>query len=132
MTTTTTHERRTPAAGGWCKSSRSTPNGECVEINFDYPDGLVRIRDSKDRGKGPTISVTGEQWAILLDEFAGTVPAGSNGAVTVETSSSGTTLLRAISDGTTLSFTKAEWEGTPRWRPRPRVRLPRHVCAQDS
>jgi hypothetical protein len=92
MTTTTTHQPRTPAAGAWFKSSRSTPNGECVEINFDYRDGLVRIRDTKDRSEGPTISVTGEQWATLLDELAGTIPAESNGAVAVETSSRGTTL----------------------------------------
>lgn len=106
--TTTAHEPRTPAAGGWFTSSRSNPAGECVEINFDHPGGLVRIRDTKDRGEGPTISVTGQQWTILLSEFAGTVPAGSNGAVTVETSRNGTTLLRALSDGTTLRFTKAE------------------------
>ncbi|MGQ0719111.1 MAG: DUF397 domain-containing protein [Pseudonocardiales bacterium] len=107
--TTKAHESHVFAAGGWFKSSRSGYAGECVEINFDHRDGLVRIRDSKDRGQGPTISVTGEQWTILLGEFAGTVPAGRNGAVTVETKSSGTTLLRAISDGTTLRFTKAEW-----------------------
>jgi hypothetical protein len=75
--TTTTHEPRTPAAGGWFKSSRSGAAGECVEINFDHPDGLVRIRDTKDRGEGPTISVTGEQWAMLLDEFAGIAPQGA-------------------------------------------------------
>jgi Domain of unknown function (DUF397) len=69
--TTTAHEPRTPAAGGWFTSSRSTPFGECVEVNFDYPDGLVRIRDSKDRGAGPTISVTSAQWAIFLGQDHG-------------------------------------------------------------
>ncbi len=107
--TTTTRESRTPASGGWFKSSWSAPAGECVEINFDHRGGLVHIRDTKDRGAGPTISVTGQQWTVLLDEIVGTVPAGSNGAVTVETSRSGTTLLRATSDGTTLRFTTAEW-----------------------
>jgi Domain of unknown function (DUF397) len=68
--TTTAHEPRISAAGGWFKSSRSAAAGECVEINFDHPDGLVRIRDSKDRGEGPTISMTGEQWTLLLSEFA--------------------------------------------------------------
>lgn len=80
--TTTAHEPRAPVAGGWFTPSRSTPMGECVEVTFDHPGGLVRIRDSKDRGEGPTISVTGQQWTILL---------------------------RAISDGTTLRFTKAKW-----------------------
>jgi uncharacterized protein DUF397 len=92
MTTTTMHEPRTPAAGGWFKSSWSGAAGECVEINFDHRDGMVRIRDSKNRGEGPMISVTGEQWAILLDELTGTVPDGSNSAVVVEISSSGTPL----------------------------------------
>lgn len=65
------------AGGGWFKSSRSAAAGECVEVNFDHHDGLVRIRDTKDRGAGPTISVTGEQWAVLLDQLASTVAAGS-------------------------------------------------------
>ncbi|MGH3869608.1 MAG: DUF397 domain-containing protein [Pseudonocardiaceae bacterium] len=79
--TTTTREPGAPAAGGWFTSSRSNPLSECVEVNLDHPDGLVRIRDSKDCGAGPTISVTGEQWATFLDEFAGIAPAGRNGAV---------------------------------------------------
>lgn len=82
----TTHEPRTPAAGGWFKSSRSNPWGECVEVNLEHLDGLVRIRDSKDRGPGPTISVTGEQWATFLDEFASIAPARRNGAVTLASS----------------------------------------------
>ncbi|MGH3830762.1 MAG: DUF397 domain-containing protein [Pseudonocardiaceae bacterium] len=86
MTTPTRKPRI--AAGGWFKSSWSGPAGECVEVNFDHPDGLVRIRDTKDQGAGPTISVTGKQWTTLLDELAGTVAAGSNGAVTVRTSTS--------------------------------------------
>jgi hypothetical protein len=106
---TTAHKPGAPAARGWFKSSHSGAAGECVEINFDQHDGQVHIRDSKDRGDGPTISVTGQQWTIMLDEFTGNLPAGSNGAVTVNTSRSGHTLLRAISDGTTLRFTNAEW-----------------------
>ncbi|MGH3856154.1 MAG: DUF397 domain-containing protein [Pseudonocardiaceae bacterium] len=58
-------------AGGWFKSSWSAPADECVEVNFDHSDGLVRIRDTKDQGAGPTISVTGEQWTVLLDQLAG-------------------------------------------------------------
>jgi hypothetical protein len=84
--TATTREPRAPAAGGWFTSSRSNPLSECVEVNLEHPDGLVRIRDSKDRGAGPTISVTGEQWATFLDEFAGIAPAGRNGAVTLASS----------------------------------------------
>ncbi|MGH3753788.1 MAG: DUF397 domain-containing protein [Pseudonocardiaceae bacterium] len=75
--TTTAHEPRTPAADGWFTSSGSNPLSECVEINFDHPHGLVRIRDTKDRGAGPTISVTGQQWTILLDELAASSPPGA-------------------------------------------------------
>ncbi|MGH3973985.1 MAG: DUF397 domain-containing protein, partial [Pseudonocardiaceae bacterium] len=51
------------------KSSRSSGGANCVEINLTHPD-LVRIRDSKDRGSGPTITVTPRQWATLLDQIA--------------------------------------------------------------
>lgn len=33
--TTTAHEPRAPAAGGWFTSSRSNSLGECVEVTFD-------------------------------------------------------------------------------------------------
>jgi hypothetical protein len=80
MTTTPTREPRTPAVGGWFKSSWSSYTGECVEIKFDHPDGLVHIRDSKDRGTGPVISVTSTQRAILLDELTTPSTLRSSGA----------------------------------------------------
>lgn len=70
--TTTTHEPRAPADGGWFTSSRSNPLSECVEVNLEHPDGLVRIRDSKDCGAGPTISgsttlrVSKAEWRAFL------------------------------------------------------------------
>lgn len=62
-----------PASAGWRKSSRSAANANCVEANLTHPD-LVYIRDSKDRGTGPTITVTTRQWATLLDQIATTTP----------------------------------------------------------
>ena len=62
-----------PAPAGWRKSSRSSGCANCVEINLSQPD-LVHIRDSKERGTGPTIAVTHRQWATLLDQIASSTP----------------------------------------------------------
>jgi hypothetical protein len=60
-----------PASAGWRKSSRSSGGANCVEVNLTQPD-LIRIRDSKDRGSGPTITVTPRQWATVIDHIAST------------------------------------------------------------
>ncbi|MGH3774719.1 MAG: DUF397 domain-containing protein [Pseudonocardiaceae bacterium] len=62
-----------PASAGWCKSTRSAANANCVEVNLTHPD-LVHIRDSKSRGTGPTITVPPRQWATLLDQIVATTP----------------------------------------------------------
>nr|WP_296071124.1 DUF397 domain-containing protein [uncultured Actinoplanes sp.] len=48
---------------GWKKSSRSA-QGNCVEVNLDGED--VLIRDTKDR-QGPVIAVSKDAWQAFLD-----------------------------------------------------------------
>lgn len=55
------HTNRTYTA--WRKSTRSSPNGQCVEVGF--APGMTGIRDTKDRGYG-TLSVSADAWTAFL------------------------------------------------------------------
>lgn len=48
----------------WFKSTRSQPNGDCVEIAHLAADS-VGVRDSKDP-KGPALVFSGDQWDRFL------------------------------------------------------------------
>jgi Domain of unknown function (DUF397) len=91
---------------GWFKSSYSNGSGACVEVKLD-PD-RVMIRDSKDRGHGPIITVTPTQWRIFIDELTGQAPATPDGALTATVSRGGTVQLADAHDKV-LTFTPREW-----------------------
>lgn len=105
----TSHWSAGVPAGAWFKSSFSYPNGnQCVEVFFD--NDLVHIRDSKNRGVGPVLSVPAREWTTFLEEVAGRAPAGSNTVIRVMRHVDGGASLRThLAHGCTLSYTSAEW-----------------------
>ena len=49
----------------WVKASRSGQTQECVEQRRNS--GAVEVRDTKDRGTGPTLRFTEAEYAAWLD-----------------------------------------------------------------
>lgn len=95
-------------ATGWFKSSFSNPSQECVEAFFDTD--LVHIRDSKDCGVGPVLTVPAVHWAGVLDEVAGRARAGSGTVIQVMIDADGGASLRARrTPDTVLFYTPGEW-----------------------
>lgn len=48
------------------KSTFSNPSGDCVEVARGTDD-VIRVRDSKDKGTGLTLSFTPAEWRAFLE-----------------------------------------------------------------
>jgi hypothetical protein len=53
------------AMASWYKSSASSYNGNCVEVSH-LRDGLVAVRDTKDKSSGPALIFTQPEWDAFL------------------------------------------------------------------
>lgn len=88
------------------KSSYSGQGTNCVEV---APAAVgVLLRDTKDRGTGPVIAFTPQQWAAFLAEVATDRVPGANGCVEVIRTDTGVQMLATASD-VRLRFTQSEW-----------------------
>ncbi|WP_216209720.1 DUF397 domain-containing protein [Amycolatopsis aidingensis] len=105
----TSTTRRSSVVGAWFKSTFSNPDGnQCVEVFFDTD--LIHIRDSKDCGAGPILTIAARHWATFLDEVAGDAPAGTSTVIQITIDADGGASLRALrTPNKTLSYTPGEW-----------------------
>jgi hypothetical protein len=105
---------RTPglAPGRWVKARRSNDATGCVEVRVD--DGVYRLRDTKDLGRGPVLSFTAEEWHAVRDALLA-APVGLDrlvemAGVQLAVHSDGRLTLRQPCDGARLRFTAFEVE----------------------
>lgn len=94
-------------ATGWFKSSFSNPALNCVEVCFDHE--WVHIRDTKDHGNGPTITLPVGRWSEFLTEAMDHVPDGGSHTVIIDSKLDGGTHLRTPGSEIILAYTASEW-----------------------
>jgi hypothetical protein len=56
-----------PSAPTWHKSSHSGNNGSCVEHSRDLVPGAQAVRDTKQRGQGPVLIISSDQWRAFVN-----------------------------------------------------------------
>lgn len=93
-----------PCRAGWFTSSYTNNGGACVQVRFDGAD--VLLADSKDRGSGPVITLSGPEWEGFVAAALGAPPATATAAITP---TAGGGRVVTAKDGTTLTYTAAEW-----------------------
>jgi hypothetical protein len=89
----------------WFTSSYSNEGNGCVQVRFDGPDVLVA--DSKQRGAGPVIRVSGATWEAFVAAVLGESSNADAALRATPAPPGGCTVTAA--DGTTLEFTAVEW-----------------------
>jgi uncharacterized protein DUF397 len=104
VTTSARHQARPHA--DWFKSSFSPSQSGCVEVRFTGT--TVQVRDTKDHGTGPVLSIDIATWPGFIAEVNGTAAPGSNHALRIEHLPAGTR-LHSIDGTTTLTYTDDEW-----------------------
>lgn len=103
-----THTWSLSPVTGWFKSSFSNPSQDCVEVNLEGD--VVRLRDTKDRGTGPVITVAAQHWPGFIAEALGRAEAGSNRAVRIQPAADGSVQLHALDCDVALGYTSSEWK----------------------
>ncbi|GAA1242800.1 hypothetical protein GCM10009609_02800 [Pseudonocardia aurantiaca] len=101
---------RTPglAQGRWVKARRSDNASGCVEVRVDG--GVYRVRDTKDLGRGPVLSLTKEEWRAFCDALlAGPDRLVQAAGLQLALRTDGGLTIRR-SDGARLRFTAFEVE----------------------